>query len=68
MTPLPKRRHSTRRGGKRVAATKLLVQKMILCPACKKPTPSHKACIHCGVYKGKTVKKQKVIKKKANSK
>lgn len=36
------------------------------CPSCKKPIMGHRACPHCGVYKGKDtlVSKQVARKKK----
>lgn len=35
------------------------------CPKCAKPIMSHKACPHCGTYKGKVVLKVKTKKSKA---
>jgi len=64
MTPLPKRRHSTRRGGKRKAAIKLAAVAMLLCKNCGKPRRPHTICPTCGHYNGKEVVKQKVKKEK----
>lgn len=64
MTPLPKRRHSTRRGGKRKAAIALANVTFVLCPNCKKVKRPHVICPHCGFYNGKEVIKQKVKKEK----
>lgn len=67
MTPLPKRRHSTRRGGKRKAAIKFALLGLILCPQCGKPRIPHRVCKACGYYNGKEVVKQKVKKDKKKS-
>ncbi|MFH0749849.1 MAG: 50S ribosomal protein L32 [Candidatus Gottesmanbacteria bacterium] len=64
MTPLPKRRHSTRRGGKRKAAIKLRITAFGLCSHCHKPKQPHTICPRCGFYDGKEVQKQKVKKTK----
>ncbi|MCX6794121.1 MAG: 50S ribosomal protein L32 [Candidatus Gottesmanbacteria bacterium] len=59
MAPLPKRRHSTRRGGKRQAAIKLGLPKILVCKNCGKPRLPHRVCGSCGYYGGKEVVKQK---------
>jgi len=64
MTPLPKRRHSTRRGGKRHAAIKLAKSALSLCSNCGKPKFPHAICKNCGFYNGKEVQKIKVKKAK----
>jgi len=64
MTPLPKRRHSTRRGGKRKAAIKLTIIASILCKQCGKPRRPHTICPNCGYYDGKEIIKPKVKKEK----
>lgn len=52
MTPLPKRRHSTRRGGKRERAVlKVKTQSPDKCPKCKSVKLPHRACKKCGFYK-----------------
>ena len=55
MTPLPKRRNSTRRGGKRTAA--LLAPRItnVLCSNCQRPRPPHRLCPTCGFYNGKNI-------------
>lgn len=65
MTPLPKRKLSTRRQGDRRSHFKLTLAGLILCPNCKKLYLPHRVCSHCGFYKGKLVKtlKQKGQKK-----
>jgi large subunit ribosomal protein L32 len=57
MTPLPKRRHSTMRQGKRRATHILKLANIIACPNCKQPTRPHNACSSCGFYRGKKVTK-----------
>ncbi|MDO8487780.1 MAG: 50S ribosomal protein L32 [bacterium] len=55
MTPLPKRRHSTRRQGKGRAAHHLTLPTLVECSNCHQPTRPHRACAHCGFYNGKKV-------------
>lgn len=50
MTPLPKRRHSTRRGGKREAAIKKTMVGLEKCPKCGTLKKSHRVCPNCGYY------------------
>lgn len=64
MAPLPKRRHSTRRGGKRKAAIKLALLGLLACKNCGKPVLPHRVCKQCGWYGGKEVVKQKQKKEK----
>lgn len=59
MAPLPKRRHSTRRGGKRQAAIKLNLPKLVKCANCGSFRLPHRACKNCGYYAGKEVVKKK---------
>ena len=59
MAPLPKRRHSTRRGGKRKAAIKLKAIGLDRCPNCGVLRIPHIVCKSCGFYNGKEVIKQK---------
>jgi len=65
MAPLPKRRHSTRRGGKRKASIVLSLLGFVICPNCKAPILPHRVCSSCGYYNGKAVivKKEKKTKK-----
>jgi len=51
MTPLPKRRHSTRRGGKREAAISVNIATRQKCPKCGSLKLPHRACPSCGYYK-----------------
>ncbi len=64
MAPLPKRRHSTRRGGKRKAAIKLGLLGLIKCPQCGALKLPHRVCPNCGTYNGQERVKQKVKKAK----
>jgi len=65
MAPLPKRRHSTRRGGKRKAAIKLSLMGLTVCKQCGATNIPHRVCKQCGSYNGKIVivKKEKKAKK-----
>lgn len=65
MAPLPKRRHSTRRGGKRKAAIKLEIFNFGKCKNCGANTLPHKVCNKCGYYDGRQVIKIKAAKKEA---
>lgn len=56
MTPLPKKRRSTRRQGIRRAAINLPLPQLVACANCHEPTRPHRVCAHCGFYKGKKVK------------
>ena len=55
MAPLPKRRHSTRRGGKRKAAIALGLPTLAKCPNCGTMRIPHRVCKNCGFYDGKAV-------------
>ena len=48
MAPLPKRKHSSHRQGKRRAALKLITHHVGKCPHCGLPKPPHFRCPHCG--------------------
>jgi large subunit ribosomal protein L32 len=52
MTPLPKRRHSTRRAKSReiINMTKKIIEPLF-CVKCKSPRLPHRACPKCGFYK-----------------
>lgn len=67
MTPLPKRRASKRRQGKRDASIRMVLPGIMACLNCGKPRLSHRACKYCGFYAGKAVvvKKEKKAKKTA---
>ena len=55
MTALPKRRISTHRQGKRRAAQKLILPRLIKCSHCGKLIIPHQACPYCGFYKGELI-------------
>lgn len=55
MVPLPKRRHSTRRGGKRKASISLPLVGLTKCAQCGKLIRPHTACNNCGYYAGRQV-------------
>ncbi|HLD25046.1 MAG TPA: 50S ribosomal protein L32 [Patescibacteria group bacterium] len=65
MTPLPKRRHSKRRQGKRDASIRLTLSEFLSCPNCGKSKIPHRVCTYCGYYAGRAVvvKKEKKAKK-----
>lgn len=47
MAPLPKRKFSTRRSGKRKATRKKTLPKLVKCSNCGKEKLSHRVCKHC---------------------
>ncbi|PIU28609.1 50S ribosomal protein L32 [Candidatus Woesebacteria bacterium CG07_land_8_20_14_0_80_44_9] len=53
MTPLPKKKHTRSRSGKRrnAATNKLKLANLTRCSNCKKLRMSHVACPSCGHYK-----------------
>lgn len=55
MAPLPKKRHSTQRKGKRRASIKLKKTGLIKCPNCGEPVKPHMVCKNCGVYKTESI-------------
>lgn len=63
MAPLPKKRHSTRRQGKRRAAIHLALPNLVKCPNCQEYMIPHRVCSSCGQYKGKDI----VIKKSVST-
>ncbi len=64
MAPLPKRKHSTRRQGKRRAALKLTLPLSMTCANCGSLRLPHRVCGNCGFYGGKAVVIKKVKTKK----
>lgn len=64
MTPLPKRRWSTQRQGKKRATLKAGTVQLVKCPNCSGMRINHAACPSCGFYNGKQVLKIKVKKEK----
>ncbi|MEK9143606.1 MAG: 50S ribosomal protein L32 [Patescibacteria group bacterium] len=57
MAPLPKRRHSTRRGGKRQAEwlKAFTIPGFTKCPQCGMLRVPHRVCKACGWYNRKAV-------------
>ncbi len=53
--PNPKRRHSHQRRRKRRANDFLTAAARSECPNCHEPKVPHRACPHCGQYKGREV-------------
>ena len=51
----PKHKISKSRRDKRRANTKLTRPVFMLCPQCHEPKLPHRACLACGVYKGREV-------------
>lgn len=68
MTPLPKRRWSTHRQGKKRANFSALLLQKGKCPCsnCGELIKNHTACPKCGYYKGRAILKIKVKKTKAS--
>lgn len=62
--PVPKKKTTRAKRGKRRAHIRLLKLTLVPCPHCKKPILSHRVCPFCGWYKGKEVIEIKVKKKK----
>jgi len=53
--PNPKRRHSKRRTSARRTHDALTPAVRSECPNCHEPKLPHRACPHCGQYKGREV-------------
>ncbi|OGC05636.1 50S ribosomal protein L32 [candidate division WOR-1 bacterium RIFOXYA2_FULL_36_21] len=63
--PVPKKRHSRSRQGKRRAESfRATLPNLAKCPSCGEPVLPHNACLSCGTYKGRAVIKIKQPKKK----
>ena len=52
---VPKRRTSRRRRDERRAHDALVAPQSVACASCGERTLRHRACPHCGNYKGRTV-------------
>lgn len=48
MAPLPKRKHSTQRKGKRLASRSVSLPKLVACANCKQSKLAHRTCKKCG--------------------
>ena len=53
--PNPKRRHSKARTSKRRAHDGLKRTVLSDCPNCHEPKLPHRACPHCGQYRGRDI-------------
>lgn len=53
--PNPKRRHSRQRRRKRRTHDSLAPGQLGECPNCHEPKLPHRACPHCGYYRGRAV-------------
>lgn len=53
--PVPKRRTSKSKKNKRRAHDALTAPAVVACPECGEPALRHRACPHCGVYRGRRV-------------
>jgi large subunit ribosomal protein L32 len=60
MAPLPKRRMSSMRTGKRRQGIFLKATNVTPCPNCGKPKLSHTVCKECGVYADRVVVPPKI--------
>lgn len=60
MAPLPKRRMSHMRTGKRRVGISISAANTVPCPNCGKPKLPHTVCRECGVYAGRVVAPPKV--------
>lgn len=65
---VPKRKHSTGRKGKRRAAIKLGLPRLVPCPACGQKKLPHVVCPNCGTYKDSQIVEKKEPKKKRRTK
>ncbi len=55
MPPLPKKKHSRGRKGKRAAHHALKRLSVSSCPQCPSAVRPHRACPQCGYYNGREV-------------
>ncbi len=52
---VPKRRTSVTKKNKRRAHDALTAPQTVSCPECGEATMRHRACPHCGVYRGRKI-------------
>lgn len=55
MPPLPKKKTSKSRQGRKRAHLAASTAQLVVCPQCRSPRPSHQACPVCGTYRGREV-------------
>ncbi|MCL5675796.1 MAG: 50S ribosomal protein L32 [Patescibacteria group bacterium] len=67
MTPLPKRKLSRGRQGKRRKSIILKTATTVKCSNCGAVILPHKVCAFCGFYQGKLIRAPKVKKKKSEN-
>jgi large subunit ribosomal protein L32 len=53
--PVPKRKTSHSKRNKRRAHDALKAPALVACPDCGETTMRHRACPHCGTYRGRRV-------------
>lgn len=53
--PVPKRKTSHSKKNKRRAHDALVVPSTVPCPECSEQMLRHRACPHCGLYRGRQV-------------
>ncbi len=64
MPPLPKRKLSKARKGRRRSHDALQAVHLVKCPNCAAMRRPHEVCPSCGQYRGETVLEMKAEKKK----
>jgi large subunit ribosomal protein L32 len=55
MSPVPKKKTSKSRRGRRRAHLAVATANLVVCPQCRSPRPAHQACPVCGTYRGREV-------------
>lgn len=60
MTPLPKKRHSSERQGRRRASIKIQRLALAKCDNCGALKVPHLVCSNCGTYKGSVIVAPKI--------
>jgi len=55
MPPLPKKKTSKSRQGRRRSQIAMSRPNLVVCPQCRSPKRSHQACHVCGTYRGREV-------------
>lgn len=60
MAPLPKRRLSRMRQGRRRSTINFKKLSLANCSNCGNPKLPHQVCVNCGTYKGEVIKAPKI--------